>query len=110
MPEFNFDKARSKPGALESSIKAKILAYLNSLPQTKMQIRHQSGFNKKGDPDITGCIQGRHAEIEIKKPKKRCTKLQARRLQEWIEVGAIAGRATSVDDVKAILRIYGVQT
>jgi hypothetical protein len=56
-----------------------------------------------GDPDITGCINGRHFEFEVKRPGEQPTPLQARRLSEWRSVGALAAAVTSVADVRVLL-------
>jgi rubrerythrin len=59
-----------------------------------------------GDPDLYGTLNGRHFEIEVKRPNDRSaqvTKLQMRRLLEWKAAGAITGVARSVDDALTIL-------
>lgn len=94
---------------LEASRSAAIIKYLNALPRCKAVKRHQTGWNKKGEPDISGCINGRHFELETKRPKKKPTILQQQRIREWLEAGAIAGRVESVTDTKALFREFGVE-
>ena len=44
----------------EKAIVRAILAYLNSLPGCLARKRWGGGYGVAGDPDITGCIRGRH--------------------------------------------------
>lgn len=73
------------------------------------QVRHQAGFNKKGDPDIIFCLRGRHGEFEVKRPKNKSTPLQLQRQKLWKECGAIVGQVRDVDDVIKVLEEHGVR-
>ena len=54
-----------------------------------------------GTPDILGCLpNGRFLAIEVKRPKNGPTFWQKESLAEYIQLGAIAFVARSVDDVK----------
>ena len=88
----------------ERAIVKSILAYLNGLPGCLARKRWGGGLGVAGDPDITGCIDGRHFEFEVKRPGERPTALQARRLREWAEAGALAATVTSVAEVRTLLR------
>jgi hypothetical protein len=88
----------------ENVIVKAIMAYLSGLPECTARKRWGSGMGVAGDPDITGCIRGHHFEFEVKRPGKRLiTVLQARRLREWSEAGAITGVVTSVAEVRDLL-------
>lgn len=84
---------------LESVRSDKIVRFLNSIPQCMATKRHQSGYGKKGDPDISGCLRGRHFEFEVKQPKKQPTLAQTIRMEKWQNCGAIVARVECVDDV-----------
>lgn len=88
---------------LEKSIVTAILKYLNSLPMCHAEKTHGGAFGAKGKADITGCLNGRRLELEVKRPGEKPTKLQSVVLAKWSAVGAISAVVTSVDDVKAVL-------
>ena len=59
-----------------------------------------------GDPDIYGSVDGRHFEIEVKRPDDRVrpTPLQIERMQEWkIQGKALVGVAHDVEEALMIL-------
>lgn len=88
----------------ERAIVKSILAYLNSLPGCLARKRWGGGLGVAGDPDITGCIHGRHFEFEVKRPGEEATALQTRRLCEWTEAGALAAVVTCVSEVRVLLQ------
>lgn len=65
--------------------------------------RHGSVMGHAGDPDIYGILDGRHFELEVKRPGEEPTPLQRYRLEEWRGAGAIAGWVTDVDQAKRVL-------
>jgi rubrerythrin len=85
------------------------MAVLKKLPYVVVRKRHGTVMGVGGDPDLYGVINGRHFEIEVKRPNDpaaRLTKLQAQRLLEWGVIGgAITGVARTVDEALAILGI-----
>lgn len=88
----------------EASLSKKIVAALNALPACHAEKRWTGGvFGRSGQPDVTGCIGGRHFEIEVKLPGERPTKIQNVWLGTWAEAGALTGVATSVDEALAIV-------
>jgi rubrerythrin len=91
---------------LEKNVVARIMTALRKYPHIVVRKRHGTAFGMVGDPDLYGAINGRHFEIEVKRPddsSSQLTELQAKRLLEWKLVGAITGVARSVDDALAIL-------
>jgi hypothetical protein len=87
----------------ERAIVKAILAYLNSLPACVARKRWGGVMGVAGDPDITGCIGGRHFEFEVKRPGEQPTPLQLQRLREWKASGAIVAIVCSVAEVQALL-------
>lgn len=59
----------------------------------------------KGWPDILGCLNGRMFAIEVKRPGGKPTALQLAELQSWSRAGALAGIASSWQDVEDILQL-----
>jgi hypothetical protein len=92
----------------EKAIVRAILAHLNGLPGCVARKRWGGGYGVAGDPDITGCICGRHFEFEVKRPGQRPTPLQARRLEEWRRAGAVVGVVESLEQVRALLAEQGL--
>lgn len=65
-----------------------------------------NGFQKKGLPDIIGCINGRFIGLEVKDPantKYGATELQLHRIEEIKKAGGIAGVVTTIEEVKELL-------
>lgn len=93
---------------LESSRSDKICKFLNTIPRCKATKRHQGGYGRKGDPDITGCLRGLHFELEVKQPGKNLTQIQKVKLAEWKEVGSITGRVENVNDVLDVFKAHKV--
>ena len=84
----------------EKAITNRILRWLNSQPGCLARKRHIGVMDTAGDPDITGCWNGRHFEIEVKQPGNHPRPLQLKRLQEWRDAGAVAFVATAMCDVE----------
>ena len=93
-----------RQGVLEKHIVARIVAALRKHPHVVVRKRHGTAFGVAGDPDLYGAINGRHFEIEVKRPGEQLTELQTRRLLEWKLAGAMTGVAHSVEEALAILR------
>jgi hypothetical protein len=94
-----------KQVSLESSVVKRIIAELKRHPGVVVRKRHGTVMGVAGDPDLYGTIDGRHFELEIKRPDSRSqlTERQVQRLAEWSQSGAITGVARSVDDALSIL-------
>lgn len=91
---------------LEKCVVARIMAALKQYPHVVVRKRHGTVMGVAGDPDLYGTINGRHFEIEVKRPNdpsSRLTKLQDTRLLEWAAGGAITGVARCVEGALAIL-------
>lgn len=69
----------------------------------KVEKRHGSEFSVAGEPDLFGSLDGMHFELEVKVPGKVPTPLQFRRLDEWEQVGSIAGWVTSPEEAVEVL-------
>ena len=91
----------------EDSIVRAIIKYINSLPRCHAEKTHGSAYNS-GQPDITACVGGRRVEIEVKRPGKDATPLQARRLSLWAASGAVTGVAHGVDEVRELFTAHGL--
>jgi len=89
---------------LEASITKACLKYLNSLPSSRFQKRHGSR-TRRSEPDITGCLDGEHWEIEVKRGNKKPTKAQYSRLQDWCEAGAVVCWVTSKTQLIEIIEL-----
>lgn len=107
LADYNLDNAKIKPKVIqETAITKKIIEYLNSLPKCKAIKRHLGGYGSNGEPDICGCLDSIHLEIEVKRPGNKPTPLQQERIKEWLEAGAISGVVYSVDDTKKLIEDY----
>ena len=92
---------------LEKTVVNQIMRALRMIPNVVVRKRHGTAFGVAGDPDLYGSINGRHFEIEVKRPEDhsaRLTPLQEERLQEWAHHGkALTGVAHDVDEAMIIL-------
>lgn len=74
---------------LERRLQARIITRLNYDKDTLVRCRSADSVGHiVGDPDITGVINGRHVEIEVKSGSNKPTKIQRVRLDQWAERGA----------------------
>jgi hypothetical protein len=65
--------------------------------------RHGTIYGVAGDPDLYLCWQGKHAEIELKRPGEKPTPLQQIRMREWARAGAIVGVVHTPDELRNFL-------
>lgn len=93
---------------LERTLRERIKNFLNSIPDCMVTVRHQAGYGTKGDPDLVGCIRGRHIELEIKRPTNKPTPIQVKRMDAWKSVGAIVGCVCDIDQTRNLFKEYGV--
>lgn len=91
---------------LESTIQAKVIKYLNSLPNCIAE-NVSGNSHQSGRPDINGCINGRCFRIELKSPDHGnvATKKQKHNLKKWKKAGAITGVCYSLEEVKELLEL-----
>lgn len=91
----------------EDPIVKAIIAYIRSLPKG-WAVRVHGGQFGAGEPDISGCINGRCIKLEVKRDEDHpATELQLAKLKQWSLSGAITGVVWSVDQVKLILLATG---
>lgn len=86
-----------------TQVVVKIVAWCRTIPGCVVRKRHGSAYGTGGDPDIYGCIQGWHFEIEAKVPGKQATARQQVRMREWRAGGACAGVAHDVLEAQHIV-------
>ncbi|MBZ5619882.1 MAG: hypothetical protein LAQ69_14335 [Acidobacteriia bacterium] len=100
-----------RQAVLEKAIVTRIIKTLKINPHVVVRKRHGTAMGMAGDPDLYGTINGRHFEIEVKRPNdssSQLTELQTQRLMEWKAGGAITGVARSVGDALLILGLEKV--
>jgi hypothetical protein len=56
-----------------------------------------------GDPDLYLVSNGRHAEIELKRPGQEPTPLQRLRMREWARAGALTATVHSPEELRMFL-------
>jgi hypothetical protein len=87
----------------ESNLNKKVVNELNKIPKCLVYKRH-AGPRRKGQADITGCINGIRIELEGKVGDNKPTRLQAHWLKKWKAYGAITGWFRSVDEALGIVK------
>jgi len=90
---------------LEKHIVDSIVRYLRTVPGCTVRKRHGTAFGVAGDPDLYGTLNGRHFELEVKRPGNPPTVLQERRLDEWRTGGAVVGIVHSLEEARRILAV-----
>lgn len=88
---------------LEREIVAAIMRYLKDLPGCFAWKTHGGMYGTAGIPDIIACIHGRFCAFEVKQPSGKLTRLQEVALKKIEDAGGVAGKVTSVEDVKRLL-------
>lgn len=96
--------------ATEKTITNKILKYLNSLPRC-VAYKVPGTAVSSGRPDISGCINGRAIQIEVKTVDTdwEVTKQQMANLMKWSECGALCLVTYSLEFVKEIITPKGIR-
>lgn len=101
----------ARPGP-ETLVVKKIVKALDALPGTLVHKRHGSQFGVAGLADLSGCHDGIHVEIEVKKDQKTArpkrdggglSLLQEKMLYRYQEAGARCGVAWDVESALAIV-------
>ena len=72
----------------ESALVARILSSLNARPDTVVRKLHGDRYAVAGDPDVYGCIAGRHVCLEVK-ARGLPSPLQWARLTAWQRAGSL---------------------
>ncbi|XBX04217.1 VRR-NUC domain-containing protein [Enterocloster clostridioformis] len=88
---------------LEREIVAAIMRYLKDLPGCFAWKTHGGMYGTAGIPDIIACVGGRFCAFEVKQPGGRLSRLQEVTLKKIEDAGGVAGKVTSVEDVKRLL-------
>lgn len=97
---------------LEKAVVTRIMKALKTNSHVVVRKRHGTAMGMAGDPDLYGTINGRHFEIEVKRPNdpsSQLTELQTKRLLEWHVCGSLTGVARCVDDALVILGLVRPQ-
>lgn len=94
----------------EGRVKASIKNYLKSLPACWFYMPVQNGMGVVGIPDIMCCINGKTVAIECKAPGKEqdVTANQKNQIEGIRGAGGVAFVATSVEQTKTMLKLYGL--
>lgn len=100
---FDFPIRKGDDHRLEKSITKRCLKWAQKIPCSKWYKR-KGGETNKGEPDISGCVQGIRFEIEIKTPGNKPTDLQDFKIKEWKAAGAISGWADSEEKFITIVK------
>lgn len=91
----------------ESNLTDRVCRYFAKLKREGKRIEwkkvHGSPMQRRGEPDLDVCYEGRCVKIELKVGKNTTTELQKFRLQQWRKAGAVCGVARSVEEVKELL-------
>ncbi len=107
---FIEEVAEMNNAPLEKSIVSSIMQWLRQLPGCKVEKRHGNSYAGGGKPDLTGAINGKRFELEVKRPGKKPTALQEREIEAWRTAGVVADVVTSVLDVQGVLINGGLIT
>lgn len=93
----------------EGRVKAKIKAWLNTLPQCWFFMPVASGMGKGGVPDIIVCLGGKFLAIEVKAPGcvRNTTALQDMQIAAINNAGGVSFATDSLADCQSRLRLLG---
>jgi hypothetical protein len=87
----------------EARLVKKLVDKLNELPNCYAEKNHGSPFGKP-KLDITGALNGRMFQIEVKTPGNKPTQRQLSVIRKWQSVGVPAGCATCWEEVEDIIK------
>lgn len=94
-------------GTLEAPLRKKILRTLREkYPQSFWYHPAGNPMTMAGIPDLIGCYNGRFVGLEVKRPGKPLTQLQAHTLKRIAAAGGVAAVVHSVEE--ALQAISGV--
>lgn len=88
---------------LECEIVAAVMRHLKGVPGCFAWKTHGGMYGTAGIPDIIACVGGRFCAFEVKQPSGKLTRLQENTLGKIRAAGGVAGKVTSVEDVKKLL-------
>jgi hypothetical protein len=90
-------------GTLEAPITKKIQRKLKAMGAFQYKT-HGAADQRRGLPDIICCYQGYFVGLEVKRPGRRATPLQAFTLEQIRQAGGIAGVVHSVEEALELLQ------
>jgi hypothetical protein len=89
----------------ETNLKRQVMRMLaHDYPMAVVRKRHGSIYSTKGDPDLEILFRGIHIECELKQVGQSPTPLQATRLAEWAQAGAVAACIHTVEEMRTLMR------
>ncbi len=94
---------------LEKTIVNRIIKKLNELPACRAIKTHGGAFGHSGQPDITGCIDGRRFDMECKRPGGKATPKQESEMRKWSDAGSVCGVVTSWEEAVCLLQNHGIE-
>ncbi len=96
-------------GLEKKSLIQAILVLLDSLPRCVVIKRWGTpAALTDGEPDITALIRGRHLELTVRGANDPLTARERARREEWESAGAIVATVSSADELRRVLREYGI--
>lgn len=88
---------------LEAPITKKIMKTLKAMGAFCYKT-HGAADSQRGLPDIVCCYQGRFFGLEVKRPGRQATPLQAHTLEQIKLAGGVAGVVHSVEEALQLLQ------
>lgn len=92
----------------EKTVKANLVKKLNQIPGCFVK-RREATSGLRGQPDITGIINGIRLELEIKVNSAKPTEKQKNWIRKWESYGAIAGCYETYDEIVEHINRYFTQ-
>jgi len=92
----------------ETLITNACMRLLRGIPDSWWKKNHGSVYSGRGWPDIEGMVDGMFFGIEVKRPGRDATPIQAERLRQIREAGGIVAVVHSVHELRALMREHGV--
>ncbi len=93
---------------LEKVIVKSVIDKLNKIKGVHAIKTHGGAFGCGGQPDVSGCIDGRRFDLEGKRPGKELSARQKKVLGVWKKAGSITGMFTSWIDVLRVFDEHGI--
>ena len=87
----------------ESSLCRRIRLHANDLPHTKCIKIHGNAMMEAGTLDLLVVQNGRAIWFEVKVGTNKLTKIQAKRLEQWQDAGAVAVVVRTLDEALDVL-------
>lgn len=93
--------------ALETGIQARIIKYLNAIPNCRAE-NVSGSAGQRGRSDINGCYRGRAFKLEVKSAEHDNTPSdrQVIYMRKWSRTGAVCATVYSLNDVKYLFGQY----